>query len=226
MVDLSELPSLTPAHFFALAVECHRGGGADLKKALPKKCRLPDTTELCGEEGFAQVSMAWDEGGVTINVASAAPFTTPVVPEYGRGDSIELFFDTRDIKSAGVTSRFCHHFVCLPHAVGEAPQMQEVTRFRSEEVHERCNPIDLIVAVDPKGGGEGCISSVKIFIPSHCLFGYDPQQFDRLGFTYRISRRGGAPQHFSASSSEFPVDQKPALWSSLRLVDYENSHSR
>lgn len=59
---------------------------------------------------------------------------------------------------------------------------------------------------------------MKIFIPSQCLYGYDPKQFDRLGFTYRINRAGGQPQHFSVISQEYQIDQQPSLWGSIKLV--------
>jgi hypothetical protein len=59
---------------------------------------------------------------------------------------------------------------------------------------------------------------MKIFIPSQALYGYDVKQFDRLGFTYRINRTGGKPQHFSVNSQDYQIEQQPSLWSSISLT--------
>jgi hypothetical protein len=59
---------------------------------------------------------------------------------------------------------------------------------------------------------------MKIFIPTECLYGYDPKQFDRLGLTYRMNRHQGEPQHFAVVSPDYQIDQQPSLWGSLKLV--------
>jgi hypothetical protein len=50
------------------------------------------------------------------------------------------------------------------------------------------------------------------------LYGYDPKQFDRVGFTYRINRHGGNPQHFAVVSKDYQIDQQPSLWGSIKLI--------
>ena len=59
---------------------------------------------------------------------------------------------------------------------------------------------------------------LQIFIPAECLHGYDPEQFDRLGFSYRINRYALPPQHFSVVTKEYQIEQQPSLWSHMRLV--------
>jgi hypothetical protein len=58
----------------------------------------------------------------------------------------------------------------------------------------------------------------EIFIPAHCLTGYDPGEFARLGFTYRINRSHGTPQHFSMVTDDYQIDQNPSGWGTLRLI--------
>jgi hypothetical protein len=57
-----------------------------------------------------------------------------------------------------------------------------------------------------------------IFIPSKCLYGFDPARFDKLGFTYRINRRGKDPLHFSMSSLELSVERNPYFWATVNLI--------
>lgn len=203
--------SLNPTNFFAMAADCPR-----LKKGNFPTLRdypLPDTTSLCDEYTFAQAAMGWNEDGLGFFFNMDQAFTKATFPDVTRGDSIELFIDTRDLKSAGFNTRFCHHFYFLPEAV-EGNQYGEITRFRTEDRHEYCDPQLLQVEVEKRRSSY----TMKIFIPTQCLYGYDPKQFDRLGFTYRINRASGKPQHFSIVTEEYQIDQHPAYWASLTLI--------
>jgi len=208
--------SLSPINFFQISVDCYQLSGAGAfpqLRALPKKYLLPDTSELCVEEVFAEIAMGWSREGLEICLSSASTFHEATYPDVTRGDSLELFIDTRDVKTSGFNTRFCHHFFFLPEAV-EGNRAGEITHFRTEDAHELCDPKLLIVDSSLKKNGY----QMHIFIPSQCLYGYDPDQFTRLGFTYRINRRYGAPQHFSVTSSEYQLSQQPSLWSSVRLI--------
>lgn len=198
-----------------MQVECHRFEKNKKDIFLPEneKYNLPDTTSLSGERSFAQVALGWNSDGIGCNVLVKEAYIESYYPTIQKGNSIELFFDTRDMKNAGFNTRFCHHFFFLPKSVDEV-SCGEVTRFRTEDAHELCLPNELML----KARFSAKEHFVQIFIPKSCLFGYDPEQFDRLGFTYRINDPKHSPQHFSVLSDEFQIDQQPALWSSLRLV--------
>lgn len=209
--------SITPVSFFALACDCRR---------LPKKDRfpafsthaLPSTSTLCHEYPFAQVAIGWNEEGLGFNILVNQPFTQSFFPDIERGDSIELMIDTRDIKTSGFNTRFCHHFYFLPKEV-DGQLHGEITHFRTDDNHPLCDPQLLQSETESKVRLFRSNSyEMKIFIPASCLHGYDPHQFDRLGMTYRINRCGGKPQHFSVSSKDYQIDQQPALWASLKLV--------
>ncbi len=188
-----EAMSLRPVNFFAFELECYSLTDGKFEK----RHILPDLSELSLEKGFAQVSLGWSRDGVS------AVVEMPKQEEL----AVELFLDTRDIKSAGFNTRFCHHFLF------DAKSGKEITHFRTEDKHELCNPLDLFVASE--AGRTRLIS--KIFIPSHCLYGYDPDQFERLGFTYKLAA-GRQEQHFCLSSAEYQIDQNPSLWCSLKLL--------
>lgn len=211
-LSLAEV-ALSPVNYFALEVDCfylpstHAGD-------LGAKYRLPSTGSLCDEETFADLYMGWSQEGLFFKAHVHKKVESTFYPSPEQGDSVELFIDTRDRKLAGFNNRFCHHFCFLPEAV-EGVMGHEMTRFRTEDAHELCAPLDLKVSSDNKKTSY----TMNIFIPSHCLHGYDPEQLDRLGFTYRVNRPDEAAQHFCLLSSEYQIDQQPALWSSLKLVN-------
>jgi hypothetical protein len=207
----NEFFSLNPIHFFALACDSHY---LTKKNQTPSLTRygLPTTEKLTNEEIFARVAMGWHEEGIAINLQVNLPARQSYYPAVEQGDSIELFFDTRDLKSAGFNTRFCHHFFFLPQSV-DGIVKGEKTHFRTEDSHPLCDPQLLQCQTQLKRNDY----SMKIFIPTQCLYGYDPKQFDRLGFTYRINRFGGRSQHFSVVSQDYQIDQQPSLWGSIHL---------
>lgn len=203
-------PSFTPINFFATRFECPF---LPPGKELSSSSLLPSTAQLLSEEAFANVQMGWNQTGIFLSIHVHKPLEKSFYPSLDRGDAVELFIDTRDLKSAGFNTRFCHHFFFLPETV-DGKNAGEITRFRTEDSHPLCDPNDLTVKCFKKKHEY----ILNIFLPAHCLVGYDPDQFDRLGFTYKIHRVGGDPQHFSVSSSEYAIDQQPSLWSSVKLV--------
>lgn len=199
---LEELVPLVPVHFFQVQAACHHG------KPRP----LPSLEELNGTKPFADVAIGWSDEGITVHVEVKSAFNQPEFPHFQTADSIELFFDTRDVKTSGYNTRFCHHFFFLPEAVlhdGERVQAGEVTHFRTEDAHPLCESSLLMVTRTKK--------KIEIYLPRECLHGYDPRQFSRLGFSYRINRVGGAAQVFSAHDEDFTIEQQPSLWASLKL---------
>lgn len=213
---MEDFVPLAPVNFFQIQLDCLKVEKGFLGKSgvKNKKYLLPDLSSLGSEYPFAEVSLGWNEQGIEALVQVSQPFQRVSFPDVARGDSVELFFDTRDVKTAVYNTRFCHHFFFMPEAV-EGQIAGEITRFRTEDRHELCPPQELVVKPMFKAGSY----SLYIFIPSSCMVGYEPDQFKRLGFTYRINRPGSAPQHFTVQTEEYQVDQHPSLWASLRLVE-------
>lgn len=214
-----EFPPITPVNFFQISADCRYLEGLQ-GKSFPlldahnhRKYLLPNTSELCHEEEFAHVAMGWNEEGLELYASVNKPFRLARYPDVDRGDSFEVFIDTRDIKTSGFNTRFCHHFFFLAEAV-EGHQAGEITRFRTEDTHPLCDSNDLKI----KSLCKASSYILNIFIPNHCLYGYDPAQFGRLGFTYRVNRSDGPAQHFSVVTDDYQVDQQPSLWASLRLI--------
>ncbi|MDP1880347.1 MAG: hypothetical protein Q8K60_05355 [Parachlamydiaceae bacterium] len=203
---------LSPIHFFTLQADCHSllkaKDNPDMTKHL-----LPLTKDLTREESFANVAMGWHPEGLAFQIQVSEKHTQSFYPNLEKGDSIELWIDTRDVKTSGFNTRFCHHFFFLPVLI-DGIDKGEITHFRTEDSHPLCDEKLLLSKVTMKKNGY----HIQIFIPSQCLYGYDPNQFDRLGFTYRINRAEGEPQHFAVISPDFQIEQQPSLWGSLKMV--------
>lgn len=207
--------SLSPLNFFSAEVPCL---SLPLEKnpRFTNAHRLPNLAHTLGESSFAEISLGWNSLGLHAFIRVSKPFEEAQFPEIQQADSVELFFDTRNVKTSGFNTRFCHHFFFLPQPAADR-QAGELTRFRAEESHEWCDPADLkIHSFFGKND-----YSMHLFIPAQCLHGYDPEQFDHIGFTYRVNRCGGSPQHFSVSSEDYQIEEQPSLWSSLKLEVYE-----
>lgn len=207
--SLDYISPILPADFFRFSFDLHQ---MDLKDAFKKKHVLPTFSELTFENEFAKVACGWNFNGLFFEVEISHSFEEAFFPQYRKGDSIELFLDTRDLKTTGFPTKFCHHFVILPVPV-EGIIAQEVTRFRSDDRHEHCDPETIRV----KGELGKKKALFNIFLPSESLYGYDPSGFDRLGLSYRINRKGGDPQHLTLSSDYWNIEKEPSLWCSTHL---------
>jgi len=211
--------SFTAINFFQLAIECHFLP-PDKKKSTFlidgknfKKYQLPDLSKLTYEKSFAKVAMGWNNEGIEFYAIIDKPYERSVYPNLSQGDSFEVCIDTRNVKTSGYNTRFCHHFFCLAEPI-EGVQSGEITKFRTEDMHELCDPKGLKV----KSELSTSQYHLHFFIPSFCMHGYDPEQFDQLGFTYRINRLGSLPLHFTVKSNEYTWEQQPSLWSSIKLI--------
>lgn len=201
--DLLEgMDPLFPADFFSYHIEIGQ-----------KLTALPDLTDLLAEEPLGSLSLSWSEEGISgvfsLNYQVEASF----FPEFIKGDALELFLDTRDNKKAGVASRFCHHFVFLGKEENGV-RVQEITKFRAEDTHPLCDSSEILFEVkEKKGSCQFCFT-----LPKEILHGYDPLQFSKVGFAYRLHRYKGTPQHFPFSGKHFEPLQHPSMWATLLLV--------
>ncbi|MBS0626313.1 MAG: hypothetical protein JSS32_09710 [Verrucomicrobia bacterium] len=204
-----DLPALMPIQFFGLACDCN------FLKGVLKDDRdfaLPSTADCLDEESFADFYCSWNEEKISILAEVHVPFQKIGESDFRKGDSLEIFIDTRDLKSKAVITRFCHHFVFFP-VEHQGHYGREISRFRNEDTHRLCSPEDLEVKADLKSNSY----TLSIEIPAHCLLGYDPEAFPKIGFSYQLNRADGPPQHFAVSSHEYAIEQHPALWATLKL---------
>ncbi|MBS0656312.1 MAG: hypothetical protein JSR46_11090 [Verrucomicrobia bacterium] len=201
-----------PAYFFSAELDCqHHPDAGPLPRS--KKFQLPELSKLYNEASFALVGMGWQSQGLMWRFEVAVENgVTVAYPEIRQGDSIELFIDTRDLKTARTTHRFCHHFFFLPEAV-EGLFCGEISRFRTEDSHPLCKSEEIEYRVEPVATGY----VADIMIPKECLVGFDPSECNRIGFSYRVNRSKGTSQQFAFSSELTALERHPYLWTTLHL---------
>ncbi len=210
-MKIKDISPLSPLSFFFLdcTVPCV---DAAPKKWLKKPFLLPDTSAYLNEESFAKVAFGWNEERLMFHFSIKKPFEEAFFPKVETGDSVELFIDTRDLKSSKVVTRFCHHFVFLPKEV-EGITAKEVTSFRGEDTHPECDPKFLTSDVSFSKASY----SMDIKIASDALFGFDRGSFGKIGFNYRINRPEYEGQHFAVSSRFFALEKHPASWGTVNF---------
>lgn len=182
---------------------------------LPESCRLPRFSQLSGDEGFADVRVAWNRKGLGVVVDVARPDRSA-----GRGsdvgDGVELWIDTRDTRDVHRATKFCHHFACFMPGVGRVPGA-EATIVQQ--------PINRALA-SPPGATPKAIRSwsdrtrsgwrLEVFFTAAALNGFEPDTNRRLGFYYQVIDAGLGDQ-FLGVGREFPIGEDPSLWSVLEL---------
>jgi len=203
------LATISVLNFFDLKVDCHKL--VKKTKLINKKYLLKSFSKLLNEQEFAKVYMAWDDEKLYFFFDIKHPYTK-VSQEFRRSDSIEIFVDTRSLKTKGYITKFCHHFVFFASDV-KGYKAMEVTRFRTDDMHKLCDPSHFRVEsiIKPKS------YMVDIEIPKHCLVGFNPLEINYFSFTYRINRYGWLPQNFSVSSQEHVIEKSPYLWAKINL---------
>lgn len=174
---------------------------------------LPALSKYNDEDVFSDVYLGWTESGLAARIDVHTTFKNAFYPYFKRGDAVELFIDTRDLKSAAYNTQFCHNFFFLPQEV-EGVQKGECTHFRSEDSHPLTDEKNLFL--ETEFGKKGY--TLYIFLSKDALVGYDPNSFNRIGFSYRIHRYGESAQHFSVSSQTFTLEQQPSAWISLQIT--------
>ena len=190
-----DLPLFPPASFFEISVHILHIDAC--KQPHP----LPSTDFLLPEESFASFGAAWSKTGLFFHVA------THHKKEDTEEDSVEIFIDTRDLKTHSMT-RFCHHFFFSP----EQKEGKEITSHAFPHDREKVSAhLLLIEAIVDRGNYE-----MKIKIPKEALFGYD-STLGKIGLSYRINTSKGRSQHFTPSSDFFPIETTPFLWPTIYL---------
>lgn len=208
--------AIAPINFFEIRIKAPYHAGKALPALTTKEGKLfclPDLAFLTSDDSIGAVGLGWNEEGILLRAEIDKPFEAAFYPDVMEGDSLEVFIDTRDVKTSGFATRFCHHFIFLAEET-DGKLGAEVSRFRQEDSHPLCDHHDLIV----KSKKTKTSYSLDIFIPASCLFGYDTAEFNRIGFTYRINRCGGLPQHFTVRSEDYRVEDQPSLWASVQLT--------
>jgi hypothetical protein len=186
---------------------------------LPDECEIPWPSQLDDTRHYARLFLGWNPAGlaVTVDVQGKAglPYSDPEA--IASSDSVQVWIDTRDTQDQHRGSRFCHHFVAFPTGGGEAgtePAIRQLPVARAREDAPQCDPDNLLVEADARQAGY----SLRLWLPSEVLHGFDPAQHPRLGFMLFVQDSELGPQPLTVGL-EFPFDSDPSLWTSLQLAE-------
>src|SRR5690606_16148414 len=92
---------ISPINFFQVGWDCPYAESGALFLVNEKNLqsyKLPDLSQFCSDEGFGDVFMSWNEEGVNFVFQVGKKVEEVIYPDITRGDSIEIFIDTRDVK--------------------------------------------------------------------------------------------------------------------------------
>ena len=185
---------------------------------LPADCRIDNFAAMDGEKNFAEVSLAWNELGLGLQVEVKGKEQDPKgdVARARSSDGVTLWLDTRDARAGHRASRTCHQFHFLP--TGGGPEHDEPA-FVQTKINRALNDAPLASASSVPFQFHSTKTGYRLeaFLPEKALNGYDPEQHPRLGFYYAI-RDGELGEQFLSVGADFPYWEDPSLWSVLELI--------
>lgn len=191
--------------------------GSDDLLDLPETCRLDSFAEMDERRAFADVRMAWNEGGLALQVEVRCKEQAPAgeMARPRQSDGVTVWIDTRDARTSHRASRYCHQFHFL--AAGGGPDKDEPAFLQSKiarALHDApmATTESVPFQLTPRTGGY----RMEAFVPAAALHGFDPEQNPRLGLHIAVHDRELGEQSLSVGS-DFPWAEDPSLWSVLEL---------
>jgi hypothetical protein len=185
---------------------------------LPPACRLENFADMDGRVNFADVRLAWNEGGLAVQVQVGGKDRPPVgdATRPRQSDGLTLWLDTRDARTSHRASRYCHQFHFL--ATGGGPERDEPA-FVQTKINRALQDAPLAPpgAVPFRGRARAGSYRLAAFLPAGVLTGFDPEQNPRLGVSYLVHDSELGEQVLTVGT-DFPLAEDPTLWSTLELV--------
>lgn len=183
----------------------------------PKAALLPDLHSMEHRKSFADVYLGWDETGLYCAASVDQKTQYHIDPsQYTQSDCLELWIDTRDLKDIHRGNRYCHHFLFLPGGSGRDGRQPIGRQIRLPLAHEQAPPCpEDSIRVGLRRLRRGYRLELKI--PAEGLNGFEPGEFDRLGFNYVLRDTQKGTQSWSAGT-DLPVETDPSLWGTVELV--------
>ena len=188
---------------------------------LDESYRLPDFAsmeETPPHAGTVDFRVGWNEKGLAFSVRvegkTRRPWCRVTRPE--DSDGIQLCIDTRDVRNIHRATRFCHRLFILPGGSGlnqaqPTPLWLPINRAKA---HPNPVPVERITL-----GGKitDTMYRLDFVIPADALTGYEPLEFNRIGFHYTIVDQDIGNRSFLVGYP-FPHGEDPSLWATLDLL--------
>jgi hypothetical protein len=185
---------------------------------LPESCRLEGFEDMEGRRPFADVRLAWNEGGLALQVEVRGKQEPPAgdLSRARQSDGATLWLDTRDARTSHRASRYCHQFHFL--AAGGGPERDQAA-FLQGKINRAMQDAPtapsgaVVFQCRPRTGGY----LLEAYSSAAALNGFDPEQNPRLGVFWAVHDRERGDQTPGADS-DFPFAEDPSLWCVLELV--------
>jgi hypothetical protein len=185
---------------------------------LPEPCRVDNFAGTDELANFADVRLAWNEGGLAFQVDVRGKEKPPAgdAARPRHSDGVTLWLDTRDARTSHRASQFCHQFHFL--AAGGGPDREEPA-FVQSKIHRAAKdaPFAPAGSVPFRCVVKGSSYRVEAYVPAVALHGWDPEQNPRLGLFYAVHDQELGFQ-LSGAGSDFPYAEDPTLWGALELT--------
>lgn len=179
--------------------------------------KLPDLMGVEGMQSFATFYMAWNDDGLYLGVEVKKKTRYKLDPKnFTEGDCLELFLDTRDVKDTHRANRYCYRFYFLPGGRGSQGKQPIGRQTSIDNAREQAPPC-------PEEAIEMGLRRLKrsyqmeIKIPAAGLHGFQPREFDRLGFTYLLHDSELGLQSWSAGRDQATATD-PSTWGTVEFA--------
>ena len=178
--------------------------------------RLPELMSIERKDTYAEVFLGWSDEGLYLGFDVKGAAGLEVQPKRPlKGDGVQVWIDTRDVRNVHRASRYCHHFYFL--AVGGRDDRPVAGQMRIRRARAQGKPCDpQMITVRSKVGKRGYRLSAHL--PSEILTGFDPTDSNRIGFTYLIRDTRLGRQYWTADEP-LPVAYDPSLWGTVTLIE-------
>src|SRR5262245_112095 len=171
---------------------------------LPEAARINNLADLEGLTNFADVRLAWNDGGLGVECTVVGKEQPPAgdsdKPRSSAG--LSLWVDMRDSGARHRASPYCHQFHFLPAGGRQGkddPWFGQAKINRALADAPLCKTSEVPFACEKLKNGY----RLEAFLPASALTGWDPEQHPRLGFYYCV-RDGELGEQFLSVNADFP----------------------
>ncbi|MDR1492480.1 MAG: hypothetical protein LBT05_07150 [Planctomycetaceae bacterium] len=192
---------------------------------LDKSYRLPDVSTLedssAEKNGKVDFRMGWNPKGLAFSVRvegkKRRPWCRVSRPE--DSDGIQICIDTRDVRNIHRASRFCHRLFILPGGSGANQSQPTPLWLPINRAKAHPNPVP-VERMQLGGQIADTMYRLDFAIPAGGLTGYEPLEYNRIGFHYAIIDQEIGNRAFLVGFP-FPHSEDPSVWATLELLPKE-----
>jgi hypothetical protein len=211
---------LPPSFLFRFAMPCRfrERVWVSGRAKLDESYRLPTFGEMDDRGAYAEVRAGWSEAALALSVRVRGKRQPPRcdIGNPTDGDGLWIWIDTRRTDNVHRATRFCHQFVVLPTGGGRQRDEPIIEHVRINRAREDSKPIgDDQLATHGEVLDDGYL--IEVAIPGQFLTGFDPSQYDEIGFHYAVVDTEMGIQTLSCPVG-FPYQEDPSLWATLQLT--------